>query len=253
MPPAPFYLDWAFWAVVAAGISIILSQLPPVLSWFKIAEIDLDVYSKVSITHKVGNPNLQLHLIITNVGGRKVRVEDINVTLTREGGELVSLPAQNYLQNQHDEKVSLLVPFSLSPTKEWAHIVNFLNYFDRIDGNNYQRIEDEMRKHLRDNLETLREQPDPIFEHDSALVTEAIEFFNSQFIWESGEYIMFVNVCTSDELANISKEFRFTIFESHTDQLKKITEDYKAGAGIYWTPSNPSSPLNVILPISETK
>lgn len=250
MPPTPLYLDWAFWAVVAAGISIILSQLPPVLSWFRTAKIDLDVYSKVSITHKVGNPNLQLHLIITNVGGRKVRVEGINVTLTREGGELVSLPAQNYLQNQHDKNVSLLVPFSLSPTKEWAHIVNFLNYFDRIDGNNYQRIEDEMRTHLRDNLETLKEQPHSTLEHDVALVTEAIEFFNSKFIWKSGEYIMLVNVCTSDELANISKEFRFTIFESHTDQLKQITEYYKTGGGIYWTPS---IPLNVVLPILETK
>lgn len=249
MQPTPLYLNWAFWAVVAAGISIVLSQLPPVLSWFRTAKINLDVYSKIYITHKIGNPNLQLHLIITNVGGRKVRVEGINVTLTREGAELASLPAQSYLQNQQDKNVSLLVPFSLSPTKEWAHITNFLNYFDRIDGNNYQRIEDAMRAHLNDNFETLNEQAPQPLEHDPALVTEAIEFFNSKFIWESGEYTMLINVYTSDELANISKEFRFTIFESHTDQLKKITEDYKIGAGIYWTPNIQP---NVFLPISES-
>lgn len=71
MPPVntPVYLDWSFWAVVVAAIAIVLSQLPPVLRWFRRTRIDLETYSRILITHKFGNPNLQLHLILTMLEG----------------------------------------------------------------------------------------------------------------------------------------------------------------------------------------
>jgi len=62
----PLYLNWSFWAVVFAAIAIALSQLPPIRLWFKKAKLEIELYSKIAITHKVGNPNLQLHLIINN-------------------------------------------------------------------------------------------------------------------------------------------------------------------------------------------
>jgi len=79
--------------------AIFLSQLPPVLLWFKRAKLEIELYSKISITHKVGNPNLQLHLIINNIGGRKIRVKNITASIERDGNLVATLPAQNYLQN----------------------------------------------------------------------------------------------------------------------------------------------------------
>ena len=99
-PSNPLYLDWSFWAATVAVIAVILSQLPPIKVWFEKAKLDLEVYSKISITNKLGNPNLQLHLILTNIGGRKARIKDINVSLSRDGKELPSLPAVNFQQNQ---------------------------------------------------------------------------------------------------------------------------------------------------------
>ncbi len=60
---------------------------------------------------------------------------------------------------------------------------------------------------------------------------------------------MNVNVTTSKDFASISKEFRFTIFETHTEQLKTITEHYKLGGGIWWNPERVQT--SVVLPISE--
>src|SRR5690606_16295838 len=93
----PLYMDWSFWAVVVASIAVLLSQLPPIHVIYKKAKLDLELYSKISITHKLGNPNLQLHLILNNIGGRRVRVKDINVAISRDGIHLINLPAQNYL------------------------------------------------------------------------------------------------------------------------------------------------------------
>ena len=133
----PFYLNWSFWAVFVAFIAVILSQVPPIKQLIKKAKLDLEAYSKISITHKLGNPNLQLHLILTNSGGRDVRVQDISILLSRDNKEVDNLPALNYLQNQNDKNTLLFTTFSLSPNQEWAHITNFLNMYNREDEKKY--------------------------------------------------------------------------------------------------------------------
>lgn len=245
----PLYLDWSFWAVIVAFIAVILSQIPPIKELLKRAKLDLEVYSKISITHKVGNPNLQLHLIISNIGGRNIRIKDICVSLSRDGRELVSLPAQNFLQNQNDQNTLLFTTFSLAPHQEWAHITNFLNFFDRVEEKKYQDIEGEMIADFRAKAKGLDVEKRVSIEHPEDLVSRAFDFFNSKFIWQSGEYQMNINVMTSNDVANIAKQFRFTVFETHTEQLKAITEQYKIGGGIYRTPEKVQ--MSVILPISE--
>lgn len=245
----PLYLNWSFWAVAVALTAIVLSQLPPISQLIKKAKLDLEVYSKISITHKVGNPNLQLHLIITNIGGRNVRVKDIVVSLKRDEKDLATLPAQNYLQKTNDTSNLLFTTFSLTPNKEWAHITNFLNFFDRVEGKKYQDIEGEMLTDYRNKARELEEEKGHMLEHPKELIDKAFDFFNLKFIWESGEYLMKIDVFTTNSVANISKKFRFTIFETHTEQQKEITEQYKYGGGIWWDPKDVNT--TVILPIAE--
>lgn len=244
----PLYLNWSFWAVVVAAIAVVLSQLPPIHFWFKKAKLEAELYSKIAITHKVGNPNLQLHLIVNNIGGRKVRIKDITASITKDGNWAATLPAQNYLQNQNDNSSLLFTTFALKPTEEWAHIINFLNFFNRDDENAYRTLEAKMLADFREKRAALTEEPKTPIEIDDALVQPFHTFFNKHFIWNTGEYQLTVNIITDQEEANISKKFRFTVFESHADQLKAITEHYKHGGGIWW---EPNIPTNVILDIKE--
>ena len=48
---APFYLDWTFWAVVVSFVAVILSQLPPVHLLLKPKRLDVEVHSRIQITH----------------------------------------------------------------------------------------------------------------------------------------------------------------------------------------------------------
>jgi len=121
----PLYMDWSFWAVVVAAIALVLSQLPPIHQLLRRAKIDVEPYSRIHISHKVGNPNVSLHLILTNLGGRSIRVKGITLRVTREGKEVSVLSAQNYYQNPSDKSTVLFTSFSLKPKDEWAHIVNF--------------------------------------------------------------------------------------------------------------------------------
>ncbi len=217
----PLYLDWSFWAVVVAAVAVLLSQLPPILQWFKKAKLDIELYSKISITHKVGNPNLQLHLIINNIGGRKIRIKDISIELKRDGAPLTTLPAQNYLQNQNDQSTLLFTTFSLKPTEEWEHIINFLNFFSRDDENEYRSIEEKMLADFRSKRDALTEEPKKPIEINEDLVQPFHAFFERHFIWNIGEYQLKINIITDKENASISKNYRFTVFESHTGQLER--------------------------------
>ena len=247
---APFYFDWSFWAVIVAFIAVVLSQIPPIKQLIKKAKLDLESYSKISITHKLGNPNLQLHLMLTNIGGRNVRIKDISISISRDNKHIVTLPALNYLQNQNDQNTLLFTTFTLKPNQEWAHITNYLNIFNREDEKKYQHIEGEMIADYRRNKKSLENKKEGHeIEHPKELVDKAFEFFNSKFIWEPGEYNMKIDVKTSNDVANISKEYRFTVFESHTERLKVITEYYKLGGGIWYDPTKLQT--SVILPISE--
>lgn len=244
----PLYLDWSFWAVVVAALAIALSQLPPVLSWFKRAKLEIEPYSKIAITHKVGNPNLQLHLIINNVGGREVRLKDLRVNIDRDGVEVATLPAQNYLQNQSDKNTLLFTAFSLKPGEEWAHITNFLNYFNRDDENLFRSLEKEMLSDLHSKRDALDNDSKALIEIESELVQPFHDFFNRKFIWKAGEYNLTVFVTTDSPKANLSRQYRFTLFESHVSHLQAITEHFKYGGGISW---DPNIQTNVIVDIKE--
>lgn len=246
----PLYMDWSFWAVVVAFAALVLSQIPPIHVMLRRAKLDLELYSKVSVMHKLGNPNIQLHLILNNIGGRRVRVKDIKVSISKDGKHLVDLQAQNYLQNQNDQNSILFTTFALEPKAEWAHTTNFLNFFSRDDEKNYQKIEGDLLADLRAHQKEIKgeENKEELYEHPNVLVQPAFEFFEKHFCWKAGEYSMSVTVTTDSTSAGISKNYRFTIFESHTETLSAIKEHFKYGGGLYW---NPKIQTSVILEVTE--
>jgi hypothetical protein len=243
-----WYQDWPFWMLVVATITTILSQVPPIRVLIKKAKIELDLYSKIAITHKIGNPNLQLHLMISNSGGRKIRIKNIEATIKRDNKELAKLPAQNYLQNQNDTNTLLFTPFSLKPEEEWSHIVNFLNFFDRKQESEYLQYEKEMLSNFRKKQPHSDKESKELIELDSTVVKPFYDLFKKYFIWHAGEYVITVNICTDRPKANLTKNYRFTIFESQEQQLKIITEHFKYGGGIWW---DPKIQTNIILEIKE--
>jgi hypothetical protein len=105
-----------------------------------------------------------------------------------------------------------------------------------------------MLTNYREKKAALTEEPKNSIEIEATFVQLFHDFFNRHFIWNSGEYQLAINVTTDQEKANISKTYRFTVFESHTDQLKAITEHFKYGGGIWW---DPNIPVSVILEIKE--
>ena len=243
-----FYQNWTFWAFVVAALALLLSQLPPLSDLLRRAKLDLEVYSRILVTHKVGNPNIGLQLIISNIGGKTIRIRGATVTLKCDGKHIASLPAQNYLSSPTDPKLTVLfTAFSLRPREDWNHMVNFLNFFSREDEKIYRRAESAIKNDIFKKLAE-SEGKAKIVEADEEDVKPFIDMHKAFFIWHPGEYEMYISIDVIPRRAAIEKKFRFTIFESDSDDLAKSLDEYKFGDGIYWSSDRPKG---IIVPILE--
>jgi hypothetical protein len=246
-PAAHVYLDWQFWAAVVAALALILSQLPPLHLLLRRAKLGMELYSRVHLTHKVGNPNVQLHIILNNLGGRAVRVRGITLKVRRDGTAVGTFPAQNYLAAPDSSQSVLFTSFSIKPKDEWAHIVNFLNCFVREDDKKYRAAELVLKSYISEQ-KTLPENANVMVEASPAVLKPFSDMFAGWFVWKPGEYEVQVVVSTDAKRSSISKTYRFTLFESDSAELAAAQDDFKTGDGIYWTSGKHSG---VIIPITE--
>jgi len=143
---SPCYLNWDFWTVIIAFAALILSQLPPIHILIKRAKIDFELHSKIFLGHKVGNPNLQMNIIINNIGGRTVKIKKISGTIFKDKKEIITLPVQNFLQNPTDLMPTLFTSISINRDDDWNHIINLLNFFDRKDEKQYWELQKKIKE-----------------------------------------------------------------------------------------------------------
>lgn len=227
----PFYADWKFWSFVVSISAIVLSQLPPVLQWFKPRRLSIEVFSNIHLTHKFGNPNCQLHLLIANTGGRKLRITALNLNFTTAGGQSFVLPAANFFQKQTDKDTTLFTSFSLLPGEEWGHIVTFFPYLTRQD----DKLVKGLISRLRNNIIVKRKalsSPAEDVRADDNFVVPFVDLLNKQFKWKADEYEMVVSVMTQPLARIPDQRYRFTIFESDEDDMRSVAEGYVFGYDI---------------------
>lgn len=149
----------------------------------------------------------------------------------RNGNHVFTLPAQTYLQEQSDKNAVLFTPFVLRAEEDWSHIVNFLNLFGRDDEKRYRDMASTLRQ---DIIEKRNRQPDVLAQADEQNVKPLKDFFQENFNWNSGEYQL--TVVVKGDKAEARRTYRFTIFESESDELRKQVDEYKYGARVYWEP-----------------
>ena len=251
MPPTsvPFYLDWTFWAAVWALVAIVLSQLPPIHLLFRPKRLDVEVHSRIGITHKVGNPNASVVVSVRNTGGRELRIKALRLNVARDGKPLLTLPALNYFETPSSTSSVLFVPFSLKPGETWAHSVSFLNYFDRLTEKQFREDLSALAMDIRQKIDARSpELEKQAVVAESNLVQPFQKLFDILFVWLPGEYIAELQVDAEPGSASYSKKYRFTLYESDTAELRAQTEDYRIGGGLTF---NVERHVGVNVPLSE--
>lgn len=245
----PIYLDWKFWSVVVSLTALVLSQLPPLHILVRRARITIECYSHMVILHRYGNPNAQLHVILANTGGRKVRITGLSLQLKGATGQPFTLPAANYLQEQGDKDSVLFTPFSLKPGDEWAHIVNFFPQITRQDDKLLRQSIAALRDDIAAKRRGLEDKAQDV-KAEAVLVAPFTELFTRQFKWLPDDYEMTVSVVTEPPGAMAGQQFRMVVFESDTEQLRSSVPGYDFGYGII---CDPQAHDVVLIPLQKVK
>jgi hypothetical protein len=232
----PFYLELEFWSIMIASIAIILSQVSPVKLWFKKAKLEIDTYESIWISHHVGNPIVQINLILKNIGGRKISINKIFIDIFRDGEKISTLPLKNYLDKLNDTSYLQFGKFELEPNKEWNHGAKFLNFFSREDSKKYKEAE----RNIKNEIEKLKVPTDQnkIIKADQSFTKPFIELFDKHFQWKDGNYSLNLHIKTEDNTANIVKTIKFTIFESLKEEFESDKIRYESGDRIFWYSDN---------------
>jgi len=127
----------------------------------------------------------------------------------------------------------LFTPFRLKPKEEWSHNVSFFKFAPREDRQAFSAL----AKGLKDNITTKRAtlpEKSPDVEGDPGVVQPILGMFDANFFWRAGEYQIELHVETDSAKANTKRFFRFTLFESDSDQLKAHRDQLKFGNGVYF-------------------
>jgi len=245
----PFYLDWVFWSFIVALLALVLSQLPPIHIMIRRPKLEAEVYSQMHITHKVGNPNAQLHLILSNNGGRVLKIREIDLHFKRGKTDEFNLPAKNYYQLPGDKETVLLTSFKLKPGEEWAHVVNFLNFYSRDDDKLFRQLESNLHTDILGKRELLEDKNEMVAAEE-ANVQPLLKFFDGKFRWHPGEYEMTLSAQTDPPDALSDTNFRFVLFESDYEELSGYKDDYKYGFGVSL---DTAKHKGIFVPLSEHK
>ncbi len=233
---SPFYLELEFWSIVIAFIAILLSQVPPVKLWFKKAKLEIDTYESLWISHHIGNPLVQINLILKNVGGRTISVNKIFINVFRDGEKINILHLKNYLDKLNDTSYLQFGKFELKPNEDWNHGARFLNFFSREDSKKYKEADRKIKNEI-EKLKTPTE-PNKIIKVDKSFTKPFIELFDKHFQWKDGNYSLDIHVETENDTANIVKTIKFTIFESLKEEFENDKNRYESGDRIFWYSDN---------------
>lgn len=245
----PFFLNFSFWAVIIAALAVIFSQLPPIPMILRRTRLNVIPLHRLQVFHWLGNPNINLHILLTNEGGREIRVLAIKMQISRENGDNFVLPGQTFSPPDGSKGTFLLTQFSLKPKEDWSNFVNFFSSFTFDEERHSKQLIKDLKKNIQDKL--ANRQPEEelasrYVEGDSQLVAPVIGFFETHFKWQPGEYTLDLQIDCQQKKASVKRQFRFTLYESDYAEFKEQTEKYKYGLGVYFPdPDTPNVYVNI--------
>ncbi|GGI81932.1 hypothetical protein GCM10007978_19630 [Shewanella hanedai] len=233
MKDVPLYLNWQFWSAATAFVALILSQLPPLKLLLKKGSLTIEKYGTLGISHSIGSPNVNLFVILKNIGGSSIGIHSIDMRIIRKNSAPFLLKGRGYALNPHDYNFTMFTPLEIGPNQTWAHTIGFSEPWDRTKQKEYKGLYANIRDTITDKH---RETPLGIGERheiDDDVYQNLCSFFDGNFQWTEGEYVAEILVKDKEDNIFAKDSVKFTVFESDSVELRTWTEDYKYGHGIH--------------------
>ncbi|EOW9664389.1 hypothetical protein ACO14J_004523 [Vibrio parahaemolyticus] len=242
-----WYSDWQFWSAIAAFGALVLSQLPPLGALLKKGKLEVKKHTSVLVHHAIGTPNLNLYVSLKNIGGRTTNIEKIQIRLTRDGAEFPVLVGSGYYSDMTTQQLTMFTPIDLGSGEKWSHTVNFHEKWNRTQQQKFRAMSSKVRDTINGKFVL---DPQPVggrHQAEPEQIEEIQNQFNSNFKWLPGEYKGCLEVLDSVGNLLIVDEFKFTLFETESNELKAASNDYRFGYGVHLPISDKQFGLSIEL------
>jgi len=199
-----------------ALLALITSLWPKIRALFIKGKVEVDIHSRINMTHNVGRPVLNVPITIRNIGARTLRVESIRIELIKDDADIDTLLALAYV-NPTTNNYLLFRKFILEPNKEWSHAIYFSKYLTRDDNKKLKKAELNRNKKFPNYTNNTL----PYIEDNEILEKPFNELFDKNFKWNDGNYVLKFIIETGDKKMDFVQDYEFTIFESQTEFFRE--------------------------------
>jgi hypothetical protein len=238
-----WYKNTSVWSVLVASSALVLSQLPPVASWFPTPDLQITHSDRAGINNAIGMLGMNLPVELHNVGNVDLSIDSLDIIQKNPSGKVVKLHAESFTKPATSGAMSWDFPISrisIPVGESWSEFVFFNRTVSPTDEEKFNKIRLDISQSIFDAQQSQdwdSFNPRAAVAANAKYVEEAISFFDEKFDLEKGKYAIDIVATTIDGRQFVQKS-EITIYEYHIQALKSQTDDYKYGAGIYYPTNN---------------
>ncbi|BBO93207.1 hypothetical protein [Desulfosarcina ovata] len=237
-----FYLSVISIAIAASAV--VLSQFPPIYTYFEKAKIEIGRNPQIHIGHSYGNIGITKQITIKNMGDKSGEIEKIRifVCLKNKIENGVLFPAKYYLKKEIDSfmmnraKINIS-EFFLNPNSSWDETTVFFNEFNHTNQEQYRNIAEKALSERNKWEWNLRHEKnmddDAIIDYESAhpmkfsdqLSQDIQKYIELRLKWfVKGEYYLVEYITHNGEVT--TTYYTFSVSNSTLRALQKISKSH---------------------------
>jgi hypothetical protein len=230
---------------IVAAVAVVLSQFPPIYTFFQSPEYVTEIGEYLQLDHQVGFIGLGLSFHVANSGSVPGRVKEMQLSIRSTDGRyekrlsaLTFATSDQYAAGGARSNVQTsFTSISVGQGEDWG---GFIIFAEPID-NQIQVSIRELQYKVVDYIENdtsgsdLVEIPSELEQQASMLARSNLKRF------PAGEYIGRLSVVVDGD-ANIEKCFRFALGADVVAQFERRISEYRYGIGIHPNSSSVTPP-----------
>lgn len=243
-----FLCNPEFYGFIVALLALILSQLPPVHTWFKKSVVNLITEDKLYVYNKFGILDYILYIDMNVEGNKTVDVRHMYAVLLKEDdNSSMSINRANSYYFE-DRPTSPFTIIKLKPNSIFRG--NFI--FSEKENIQLKKKINDLNVRYRKEI-TPKDFPVGFYSHNRVyenynpkksevakdIEKEAIKVFNDNFKLTFGNYKLLILLYSDKKELIVLKGTKFTLFEYEIKTFKEsIEEEYQLGTGFNLFNSN---------------
>ncbi len=236
------------WGFGLSIVSLALSQLPPIKTWFSAPHVSAEVASRTGVFNAFGAVGYQLYVSLRNDGNRAASVTGLRLRVKRPDGQELLVPAEAYMRfvgGQGGSQVFPVTSIGMPSGGTWTETVMFRRPLTPEEDSRAGRLKVNIAQSIFEGQQRGdgRHNPNGWAVADAALVREAeLLFQKTELSIGSYELALMADVNGRE---SVLKRLSLVIYDYHLLTLSSQMSDLKYGAGITM-PMNPAKELWVI-------